>query len=301
MTAAMIPFPALPRPAPSFGPDPLEHVRQHPEREAEDRARIMRFHSAAIAFDCLRFCQNCRRAVATCRFSTILPSTTATPCPRPARRRRRRSGAARGRFPPRSGRRRRWPRRSARDGSASCRQTPCRGPVSHSAPQTVVVLEGVVDAVDDDEPSALRGQQAQARARASSAVRSGVGPAAELLDQIVGAHHHAAQPGCAAMAAAFSMPRGVSIIAQMRSRSAARDLGQRRPAAQDHRPWAAAPRRRPSAATAAGIVAAPFGVQPVDPHDLHPRAITARSPVPRREFRARAAFHRATPHPRDRR
>ena len=60
--------------------------------------------------------------------------------------------------------------------------------------QAGLVAEGVVDAVHNDPPLRPRGQQAQPKARLQrQAVRPR--PAAQLARQIVGAHHHALQPG----------------------------------------------------------------------------------------------------------
>ena len=219
------------------GASALEDVRDDPERPGRGRAASARASSAAIA--AARASK--RRGGGDVQVLDDRPSTTATPSPRasaasnastwprPARRR------------PRTERRPRWRRRSARDGSGSCRRNPCPGPARRrrAGPRR-------------------RGRRCRRRRRRPGPRRARpagrprgwrpapTGPACARRRgpcEVVGAEHEALEPRVRrAIAAAFSMPRGVSIIAQTGPAPERRAVEQRR----------SAPCRRPTRPSAAG-------------------------------------------------
>ncbi len=168
---------------------PFEQMGRGPERDPQDQQKHIVPQlalNAAIASALARVC----RAVTICRFSTILPSTTATPCPW-------RSASSKAAI---------WRLASsisAGEGEKDrVRDLELRGMDQRLAveahvaallafrAQALFVLEGIVDAVDDGEPMGAGRKQAEAQPRLH---RQTVGPvaAAELLGEVVRAHHHA--------------------------------------------------------------------------------------------------------------
>ena len=171
-----------------------------------------------------------RRAVTTCRFSTMRPFTTATPSPRASAPRRPRPASRPARSRPATARRPRpRPRRRREDLVATASwsgwisvlpSNPMSRPCTQAARSPSLILEGVVDAIDADQPLGPRGEQAEPEARDQRhPVRRMRG--AEVLDEIVGPEHEALEPRMRRRdrPARSASPRGVSIIAQIRVRA----------------------------------------------------------------------------------
>ncbi len=197
------------------------------------------------------------RAVATCRFSTILPSTHGHALPgrlclprTPSICRCARSTSSVGRREHliRDRHLRRMDQRLAVKAQIAA--------LLAFRAQPVVVLEGIINAIDADHVRAAARPAGRSASWSSTATDPpGTGSSDPWPDRWSPARSPVTR-GCAAISIALMMPRGVSIIAQT-GRSAGQKVGQRLDIQRAVRPSAAEPHRLRHRAIAPRIVARP--------------------------------------------